>query len=56
MKKKKLKKRLKKLERTISWHTDGQRLLALKCNRLENEVKGLKETVKKFEGEEENGN
>ena len=49
MKKKKLKKKIKKLERTIGWHTDSQRLLALKFNRLDNEVKGLKETVKKFE-------
>lgn len=49
MKKKKLKKRLKKLERIVDWHTDGQRLLALKCNRLENWVKELKETIKKLE-------
>ena len=49
MKKKKLKRKIKKLEIKIGWHTDGQKLLALKCNRLENEVKGLKETVKKFE-------
>ena len=56
MKKKKLKKKLKKLERTINWITDSQRILALKCNGLGNEIEKLKETIKKFEGEEENGN
>ena len=49
MKKKKLKKRLKKLEKTVRWHTDAQRSLALKCSRLDNTILGLKETIKKLE-------
>jgi hypothetical protein len=45
MKKKKLKKRLKKLERTVDWNSDSQKLLALKCSRLDNEIAKIKKAV-----------
>ena len=51
MKKKKLKKKIKKLERTIKWNTDSQKLLALKCSRLDNDIKNSKETIKKLEND-----
>lgn len=49
MKKKKLKKRLKKLEKTVRWHTDAQRSLAFKYDATNSHVEALKKAVNKLE-------
>ena len=51
MKMKKLKKRLKKLERTVDWHTDAQRSLALKYDTVRHQNENLKEAITKLEND-----
>lgn len=50
MKKKKLKKRIKKLERKIQWLNDCERTLSLRCDKLYHSDVEIKDDISKLKG------